>query len=135
MKKLLTIMFSFVLAISCMVLTACKEGDDVIEGIYKIYQIQMTSSGTTVTYNLGGEAPWGGTLTEDTTMELKADGVSEGCNVIDGQEIKITGTYVINGENISITLGGQTIAGTIKNGVITASISMNEQTTTYIYKK
>ena len=121
MKKLLTLVLALALAISCLALTACG-GDTGVEGTYKLYQVQMTTGGTTVTFNLGDEAPWGDDiLTDANQMVLKADGVCEGTTIMDGEPYNTTGTYVIDGETISVTQNGETAVGSIKDGTITVS--------------
>lgn len=134
MKKLLTLIFALVLAVSCLAFTAC--GGSNVEGKYYFYQLQMTAEGVTTTFNVGDTAPWGDdVLTDSDYMELKADGVITSYQTVDGQLETMEGTYTISDGTITFVVNGQTSSGTIADGTITTTNTFAGTTMVYIYKK
>ena len=130
MKKLLTILLSALLCLACVGMVAC--GNDA-EGTYKFKSMTMGGQ----TFNIGDVAPWGDEeLTADSNqIVLEKDGVAKAVSVVAGHTENQTGTWTLDGENISITIEGMTQSGTLKDGVITLTISAGGQSMTYVYEK
>lgn len=134
MKKVLTIALCFVLALTCLSLVACGDPN---QGTYNFKSVSMTVGGTTTTYNIGDVAPWGDdVLAADTNvLELKANGVMVSSSKVAGNTVPQEGTYTIDGENITMTVGTSTMTGTIKDGIISISSTTQGVTLTYVYEK
>lgn len=109
-------MISLVLVIAAIMMLVGCSGGSKVTGTYKLTKFMgMDIEQANSLYGLGGGE---GSLEDMFLLTLKSGGK---CDFeVDGEKQEVD--YKINGENIELSYEGESISGTIKDGVITLSI-------------
>lgn len=113
------------------VMAACTSTS--FEGTYKFYSMTMKAGGATISYEVG-QVPEGAeaALTEDyCVLTANADGTFS--LITEGDTI--TGTWTVDGNNLSLTAEGTTIQGTLNGNSVTISETEEDFEMTMVLKK
>ena len=124
MKKLLTILVAFVLGVCCLGLVACNggDGDSSVAGTYKFYSQTVVANGQTIASITVGsaEATAAGLTADSMIFDIKADGSVDMTNAMyPGNTIEESGTWTLDGDQLSITIDNDTQTFTVSGDTIT----------------
>ncbi len=122
MKKLLTLVLAFTLAVCCLGLVACKDGNSSVAGTYKLYSQTVVADGQTVASFVIGDAvaTAAGFTADSMIFDIKADGTVDMTNAMyPGSTIEESGTWTADGNQISITIDNVTQTVTVSGNAIT----------------
>lgn len=112
-------MLSLALVFVCVIgLAACGGGDASAAGTYRLQTIEMAG----MSMDLEQLAETAGVSADDMAinLDLKSDGnFSLDMSALEAADMSMSGTWEASGSDIKLTVDGQTMTATLKDGVIT----------------